>query len=75
MDMNFLIPALMTVVGLTTPIGKSYHYEPEADIDEIKNLKRLKDLISRKRLTRKLQVRGQHAGPAAAKSHLEELDQ
>ena len=29
-----------------TPIGKSYQYESDADIDEIKNLRRLKDLIS-----------------------------
>ena len=56
-------------VGLNAPIGRGFHYEPEADIDEIKNLKRLKDLLSRVQMTRKLQVRGEHARLAAAESH------
>lgn len=34
-------------VGFNVPLGKSYQYEPETEIDEIKNLKRLKDLLSR----------------------------
>lgn len=33
-------------VGFGTPLGKSFQFEQEADIDEIKNLKRLKDLLS-----------------------------
>lgn len=41
-------------VGFNVPLGKGYQYEPEADIDEIKNLKRLKDLLSKLDLTRKL---------------------
>lgn len=36
-------------VSFNTPLGKGYQFEPDADIDEIKNLKRLKDLISRHR--------------------------
>lgn len=33
-------------VSFNTPLGKGYQFESDADIDEIKNLKRLKDLIS-----------------------------
>lgn len=33
-------------VGLNVALNKGYQYEQDADIDEIKNLKRLKDLLS-----------------------------
>lgn len=53
------------------PLEKAYQFSPEADIDEIKNIKKLKDLISRQQLTRKLQIRRQHPGPVDPKGHLE----
>lgn len=53
-------------------LDKAYQFSPESDIDEIKNIKKLKDLISRLLANkRKLQVRSQHSGPANPESYLE----
>lgn len=33
--------------NFNTPLDKAYQFDPDADVDEIKNLKKLKDLVSR----------------------------
>jgi len=53
-------------------LDKAYQFSPESDIDEIKNIKKLKDLISRLVTNkRKLQVCSQHSGPANPESNFE----
>lgn len=51
------------------PLDKAYQFNPDADIDEIKSLKKLKDLISMfEFIFRKLQVRCEFSRSAHPKS-------
>ena len=49
-----------------TPLEKAYQFNADADIDEIKNIAKLKELISTHASPRKLQIRGELAGPVAS---------